>query len=288
MNKSKIQLFEKKAIRTAWDGKREQWLFSVIDVIEALTDSVKPRDYWYRVKARMTEEQKGQLSTICRRLKMPSADGKERLTDVSNIEGLFRIIQSIPSPKAEPFKQWLAQVGAERIKEEEDPEIAFDRARETYLQKGYSKEWVDQRMLGIRVRNELTDEWKAHGVENQKDYSMLTAILHKGTFGITPKEHKKTKGLKSQNLRDNMTTLETVLTMLGEATTAELTRVQAPDGLQANVRVAKQGGEIAGEARKNIEKMTGKPVVTSLNATNLLAGEDDKPTPVGKLIKGKK
>lgn len=273
--KDKIQLFENTRVRSAWDDETEKWYFSVVDIVAVLTESPDPNRYWSVLKSRINKES-SQPTTLCSRLKMIANDGKKRLTDVATTEQVLRIIQSIPSPKAEPFKLWLAHVGAERIEEEIDPQKAIDRARQTYLDKGYPSDWVDQRIMGIRVRNELTDEWKIHGVKEGKEFSTLTAIVHKGTFGITPKEHKNQKGLKNQNLRDNMTTLETVLTMLGEATTAELTRSQNPNGLEENIPVAKQGGQIAGETRRHIEKLTGKPVVSPINATALKSGDDDR------------
>lgn len=281
---SNIQLFDGHGIRHEWDEESQQWYFSIVDVVGALTESKAPAAYWRKLKERLKKEGNESV-TNCHALKMKSADGRMRLTDVATVEEMLRLIQSVPSSKAEPIKLWLAKTGAERIAEEEDPEIAIIRARESYLRKGYPPEWVDQRIMSIRVRNELTDQWKAHGVQDPREYSTLTATVHQGTFGITPKAHKEKKGLKSQNLRDNMTTLETVLSMLGEATTTELTRTQNPDGFKDNLRVARQGGAIAGETRRHIEKVTGRSVVSSLNAKSLTTGEDDAPaiaTTIGK------
>lgn len=273
---SNIQLFEGQQIRWTWDDQTEQWLFSVHDVVQVLTDSADVKQYIKKMRAR-DPELNSSWGTLCTLTALQAADGKKYRTTAAPVSGILRIIQSIPSPKAEPLKLWLAKTGAERIAEDEDPEIAITRARESYLRKGYAPEWIDQRIMGIRVRNELTDQWKEHGVTDSRQYSSLTQAVHKGTFGITPKEHKATKGLKHQNLRDNMTTLETVLTMLGEATTAELTKTQNPDGFKENYRIAQQGGSIAGETRKHIEKLTGRPVVSSLNANSLIHGEDDAP-----------
>lgn len=271
------QPFEGHYIRRIWDDENQQWLFSVNDVVQILSESSDTKQYIKKMRAR--EPGLNEIwSSLCTLAPLPAADGKRYRTTAAPLEGLFRIIQSIPSPKANSLKQWLAKVGAERIAEEEDPEIAIARARDSYLSRGYSPEWVDQRILSIRVRNELTDQWKEHGVSEPKDFAKLTSTVHLGTFGITPKEHKAKKGLKSQNLRDNMTTLETVLTMLGEATTTELTKVHNPDGLQGNLAVAKQGGLIAGQARRSIEMSTGKSVVSCINAKDLILGEDEKPS----------
>ncbi len=279
-----IQLFEGHGIRHVWDEESQQWYFSIVDIVGVLSDSKNPTDYLKKMRKR-DEELGTYLGTKCPQVAMKTESGKYRKTLAGTTEDILRIIQSIPSPKAEPLKLWLAKTGAERIAEENDPEIAITRARESYLRKGYPPEWVDQRIMSIRVRNELTDQWKAHGVQDPREYSTLTATVHQGTFGITPKAHKEKKGLKSQNLRDNMTTLETVLSMLGEATTTELTRTQNPDGFKDNLRVARQGGAIAGETRRHIEKVTGRPVVSSLNAKSLTTGEDDAPaiaTTIGK------
>ena len=263
---NEIKLFEGKQVRSAWDNEKEEWYFSVVDVVAVLTDSKKPRDYWYRVKKRMSEEEKSELSTFCRQLKLAASDGKKYETDTADMQGIFRIIQSIPSPKAEPFKMWLATVGKERIDEVIDPEQAIDRALATYLKKGYSREWINQRLQSIQVRKELTDAWQDHGVKAGKEYAILTDEVSKAWSGMTTRAYKDFKDLKKENLRDNMTTLEIVLNMLAEATTTELTKTNNPHGLAENKRVAKRGGSIAGNARKEIEKETDKPVVTSQNA----------------------
>lgn len=263
---NEIKLFEGKQMRSAWDNEKEEWYFSVVDVVAVLTDSKNPRDYWYRVKRRMSEEEKSELSTFCRQLKLAASDGKKYETDTADVQGILRIIQSIPSPKAEPFKMWLATVGKERIDEVIDPEQAIDRALATYLKKGYSREWINQRLQSIQVRKELTDAWQDHGVKAGKEYAILTDEVSKAWSGMTTRAYKDFKGLKKENLRDNMTTLEIVLNMLAEATTTELTKTNNPQGLAENKQVAKRGGSIAGNARKEIEKETGKPVVTSQNA----------------------
>ena len=263
---NEIKLFEGKQVRSAWDNEKEEWYFSVVDVVAVLTDSKNPRDYWYRVKKRMSEEEKSELSTFCRQLKLTSSDGKKYDTDAADMQGILRIIQSIPSPKAEPFKMWLSTVGKERIDEVIDPEQAIDRALATYLKKGYSREWINQRLQSIQVRKELTDAWQDHGVKAGKEYAILTDEVSKAWSGMTTRAYKDFKGLKKENLRDNMTTLEIVLNMLAEATTTELTKTNNPQGLAENKQVAKRGGSIAGNARKEIEKETGKPVVTSQNA----------------------
>ena len=264
-----IQLFENQKIRTAWDGEREEWYFSVVDVVGALTDQQTPRGastYWAVLKKRLKEEGADQLLTNCKQLKMTAADGKKRLTDVANTEQLLRIIQSIPSPKAEPFKLWLAQVGRERMEETIDPEQAIDRALETYLKKGYSEEWVHQRLLAIRIRNELTDEWSKRGVEKGREYAILTDEISKAWSGMTTRQYKQLKGLKKENLRDNMSDLELVLNMLAEASTTSISRAERPEGLEENRKVAQRGGRIAGNARKELEQETGTPVVTAENA----------------------
>ena len=263
-----IQIFEGKKIRSVWDNEKEEWYFSVVDVVGALTDSVNARDYWYKMKKRMTDEEKSELSTICRQLKLKAPDGKMRLTDVADIQGIFRIIQSIPSPKAEPFKMWLAQVGKDRIDEITDPELTIDRALETYLKKGYSKEWINQRLQAIQVRKELTDAWQEHGVKKGIEYAILTDEISKAWSGMATREYKGLKGLKKENLRDNMSTLELVLNMLAEATTTELTNIHNPNGLEENKKVAKRGGTIAGNTRKEIEADTGKSVITAKNAVD--------------------
>ncbi|MFR5762183.1 MAG: BRO family protein [Oscillospiraceae bacterium] len=267
-----IQLFENKRIRTAWDAEKEEWYFSIVDVVAVLTDQPDARHastYWAVLKKRLNDEGAGQLLTNCKQLKMTAADGKKRLTDVADTELLLRIIQSIPSPKAEPFKLWLAQVGRERIEETINPELTIDRALETYLKKGYSREWINQRLQAIQVRKELTDEWDARGVQMGKEYAILTDEITKAWSGMNTRQYKNLKGLKKENLRDNMTTLELVLNMLAEATTTEISKQKAPEGLRENVEVARSGGKIAGDARKAIEQQTGVPVITSQNAAQL-------------------
>ncbi|NLJ63820.1 MAG: phage antirepressor protein [Christensenellaceae bacterium] len=263
---NEIKLYENKEIRSVWDNEKEEWYFSVVDVVAVLTDSKNPRDYWYRVKKRMTEDEKSELSTFCRQLKLESSDGKKYSTDVADIQGIFRIIQSIPSPKAEPFKMWLAEVGKERIDEIIDPELTIDRALQTYLKKGYSREWINQRLQAIQVRKELTDAWKDHGVKEGVEYAILTNEISKAWSGMTTRQYKDFKNLKKENLRDNMSTLELVLNMLAEATTTELTQALNPLGLEENKELAKEGGTVAGNARKDIEARTGKPVITQRNA----------------------
>ena len=263
---NEIKLFEGNKIRSSWDNEKEEYYFSIIDVIKVLTDSSNPRDYWYKVKKRMTDEEKSQLSTICRQLKLKSTDGKMYMTDVADMQGIFRIIQSIPSPKAEPFKMWLAEIGKERIDEIIDPELTIDRALETYLKKGYSKEWINQRLQAIQVRKELTDTWQEHGVKEGKEYAILTNEITKAWSGMTTREYKDFKGLKKENLRDNMSTLELVLNMLAEATTTELTNIHNPKNLDENKKIAKRGGTIAGNTRREIEADTGKAIITSKNA----------------------
>lgn len=259
---TRIALFRDKEIRRIIHNK--EWWFSVIDVIEALTDSVNPRDYWFKMKIRVKNEDGFQLSTICRQLKLIAPDGKMRDTDCANTEGLFRIIQSIPSPKAEPFKRWLAKIGYERVQEIEDPELGTKRTRALYKAKGYPDSWIEKRMRGIEIRETLTDEWRKHGVEG-KEYEILTAEIAKAAFGLTPGEHKKIKGLKRENLRDHMTDLELIFSMLGEAATTEITKIEHPQGFDENKKVSKRGGEVAGGARKKLEKETGKKVVSKGN-----------------------
>ena len=266
---NEIKLFDGNQIRSIWDSDKEEWYFSVIDIVGVLTESKNPRDYWYRVKKRMTEEEKSELSTFCRQLKLKAPDGKLRETDVADVQGIFRIIQSIPSPKAEPFKIWLAEVGKERIDEIINPELTIDRALETYLKKGYSREWINQRLQAIQVRKELTDTWEDYGVKEGREYAILTNEITKAWSGMTTRQYKEHKGLKKQNLRDNMTTLELVLNMLAEATTTELANATHPHGLEENKRVAKRGGSIAGNARKEIEQETMQPVITPKNAIDL-------------------
>lgn len=266
------QLFENKKIRAAWDSDAEEWYFSVVDVIAVLADKADyqaARNYWKITKKRLKDEG-NETVTNCNRLKMMAADGKMRLTDVATVEQLFRLIQSIPSQKAEPFKLWLAQVGRERIEETIDPELTIDRALETYLKKGYSKDWVHQRLLAIRVRNELTDEWKNGGISKGAEYAILTDEITKAWSGMTTHQYKQLKGLTKENLRDNMTTTEIVLNMLAETSTTDISKVEKPFGLDENRRVAQQGGEVAGIARKALEQRTGKPVITSLNARDFL------------------
>ena len=267
----KIQLFEDKRIRTAWDEEKEEWYFSIIDAVAVLTnqpDYQAARNYWKVTKKRLKEEG-NETVTACNQLKMTAADGKRRMTDVANTEQLLRIIQSIPSPKAEPFKLWLAQVGRERIEETIDPELTIDRALETYLKKGYSREWINQRLQAIQVRKELTDEWDARGVQKGVEYAILTNEISRAWSGMSTRQYKDLKGLKYENLRDNMTTLELVLNMLAEATTTEISKQKAPSTFSENIAVAREGGEAAGIARKAVEARTGVPVITSKNAAQL-------------------
>ena len=264
-----IKMFEGSQIRSVWDNEREEWYFSIVDVIGSLTESNNPRDYWYRVKKRMSEEEKSELSTICRQLKLKAPDGKMRLTDVADMQGIFRIIQSVPSPKAEPFKMWLAEVGKERIDEIIDPELTIDRALEGYARKGYSREWINQRLQAIQVRKELTDTWQDHGVKAGNEYAILTNEISKAWSGMTTREYKDFKGLKKENLRDNMSTTELILNMLAETATKDIAEATNPQGLDENKQVAQDGGSIAGDARKSIEARTGKPVITSKNAIDL-------------------
>ena len=264
-----VKMFEGSQIRSVWDNEREEWYFSVVDVIGSLTESNNPRDYWYRVKKRMSEEEKSELSTICRLLKLKAPDGKMRLTDVADMQGIFRIIQSVPSPKAEPFKMWLAEVGKERIDEIIDPELTIDRALEEYARKGYSREWINQRLQAIQVRKELTDTWQDHGVKAGNEYAILTNEISKAWSGMTTREYKDFKGLKKENLRDNMSTTELILNMLAETATKDIAEAINPQGLDENKQVAQDGGSIAGDARKSIEARTGKPVITSKNAIDL-------------------
>lgn len=264
-----VKMFEGSQIRSVWDNEREEWYFSVVDVIGSLTESNNPRDYWYRVKKRMSEEERSELSTFCRQLKLKSTDGKSYKTDVADMQGIFRIIQSVPSPKAEPFKMWLAEVGKERIDEIIDPELTIDRALEGYARKGYSREWINQRLQAIQVRKELTDTWQDHGVKAGNEYAILTNEISKAWSGMTTREYKDFKGLKKENLRDNMSTTELILNMLAETATKDIAEVTNPQGLDENKQVAQDGGSIAGDARKSIEARTGKPVITSKNAIDL-------------------
>ena len=264
-----VKMFEGSQIRSVWDNEREEWYFSVVDVIGSLTESNNPRDYWYRVKKRMSEEERSELSTFCRQLKLKSTDGKSYKTDVADMQGIFRIIQSVPSPKAEPFKMWLAEVGKERIDEIIDPELTIDRALESYARKGYSREWINQRLQAIQVRKELTDTWQDHGVKGGNEYAILINEISKAWAGMTTREYKDFKGLKKENLRDNMSTTELILNMLAETATKDIAEAKNPQGLEENKQVAKDGGSIAGDARKSIEARTGKPVITSKNAIDL-------------------
>ena len=280
-----IQLFEDQPIRTAWVEDEEEWYFSIVDVVGVLIEQIdyqKSRKYWNKLKQRLNEE-RSQLVTNCHQLKMTAQDGKKRLTDVANTEQLLRIIQSVPSKKAEPFKVWLAQVGRERIEETIDPELTIERALETYARLGYDADWINQRLQTIRARKELTDQWKSHGVEQGKEYAILTDEVTRAWAGMSTRQYKKLKGLKKENLRDNMSTLELALNMLAEATTTELTKSENPHGLVENQQVARKGGRVAGNARKEIEKETGKPVITSQNAkqlngivTKLLTNSEDE------------
>lgn len=264
-----VKIFEGSQIRSVWDNEREEWYFSVVDVIGSLTESNNPRDYWYRVKKRMSEEERSELSTFCRQLKLKSTDGKSYKTDVADMQGIFRIIQSVPSPKAEPFKMWLAEVGKERIDEIIDPELTIDRALESYARKGYSREWINQRLQAIQVRKELTDTWQDYGVKGGNEYAILTNEISKAWSGMTAREYKDFKGLKKENLRDNMSTTELILNMLAETATKDIAEATNPQGLDENKQVAQDGGSIAGDARKSIEARTGKPVITSKNAIDL-------------------
>lgn len=264
-----VKIFEGSQIRSVWDNEREEWYFSVVDVIGSLTESNNPRDYWYRVKKRMSEEERSELSTFCRQLKLKSTDGKSYKTDVADMQGIFRTIQSVPSPKAEPFKMWLAEVGKERIDEIIDPELTIDRALEGYARKGYSREWINQRLQAIQVRKELTDTWQDHGVKAGNEYAILTNEISKAWSRMTTREYKDFKGLKKENLRDNMSTTELILNMLAETATKDIAEATNPQGLDENKQVAQDGGSIAGDARKSIEARTGKPVITSKNAIDL-------------------
>ncbi len=261
-----IQLFEDQKIRTAWDAEKEEWYFSIIDVISVLTGTANPRRYWSDLKRKLKAEGANELYEKIVQLKMLSSDGKRYKTDVANTEQLLRIIQSIPSPKAEPFKAWLAMVGKERIEETIDPEQAIDRALDTYLKKGYSEEWIHQRLLAIRIRNELTDEWKKRGVQKGKEYAILTDEISRTWSGMTTGQYKRLKGLTKENLRDNMTDLELVLTMLAEASTTDISKTAKPQTFEENKQVAKRGGKVAGIARQALEAETGKPVITEKNA----------------------
>ena len=264
----KIKLFENQRIRTAWDEEKEEWYFSIVDVVGVLTDSVDPTAYWRKLKQRLKAEG-NETVTNCHGLKMTAHDGKKRLTDVADTEQLLRIIQSIPSPKAEPFKLWLAQVGRERIEETIDPELTIDRALETYLKKGYTREWINQRLQAIQVRKELTDEWDARGVQKGVEYAILTDEISRAWSGMSTRQYKNLKGLKKENLRDNMTTLELVLNMLAEATTTQFSKDRKPTTFQENLAVAKAGGQVAGRTRKDIESQSNMPIISPKNAVQL-------------------
>ncbi|MFH1781511.1 MAG: Bro-N domain-containing protein [Patescibacteria group bacterium] len=269
---NKIVLFQSRKIRRAW--YKEEWFYSVVDVVGVLTSSVNARDYWHKMKKRVSDEEKIELSTICRQLKLKSSDGKMYNTDCANTEGIFRIIQSIPSSKVEPFKLWLAKVGKERIDEIENPELAQERMKKLFEQKGYPKDWIDKRLRGMAIRQNLTDEWKERGVQNAKDYAILTAEISKATFGMTPSEYKKFKNIPKKskvNLRDNMSDLELIFTMLGEKVTTEISKKEKPKNMPQNKKVAKRGGGVAGKARKDTEKEIGSSVVSD---NNLLSDVD--------------
>ena len=270
MDNDKLQLFENKAIRTAWDEEKEEWYFSIVDVVAVLTDSPNPQTYWRVMKKRLKDEG-NETVTNCNALKMTAADGKKRLTDVATTEQLLRIIQSIPSPKAEPFKLWLAEVGRERIEETIDPEQAIDRALETYLKKGYTREWINQRLQAIQVRKELTDEWQDRGVKKGVEYAILTDEITRAWSGMTTRHYKKLKGLKKENLRDNMSTTEIILNMLAETSTKDISQASKPETFEENIEVARRGGNVAGIAKQALEAETGKPVITSQNAAQLNA-----------------
>ncbi len=271
METTKIALFKGKKIRKTL--YQNEWWFSVVDVVEALTDSTNSNDYWYRMKVRVESEDGFQLSTICRQLKLESSDGKKYATDCADTEGIFRIIQSIPSPKAEPFKRWLAKVGYERVQEIENPELATKRTRLLYKLKGYSEDWIEKRMRGIAIREELTDEWQKRGAREQKEYEILTAEISKATFGVTPSEYKKLKGLERQNLRDHMDDFELIFTMLGERSTTEIHKIEDSKGVPKLKQDAKRGGKVAGVARKELEKEIRRPVV---NKNNFLGGKEKR------------
>lgn len=260
---SRIVVFQEKSIRRILHN--DEWWFSVIDAVAVLTDSLNPRDYWFKMKIRVKSDDGLELSTICRQFKLPAPDGKQRETDCASTEGLFRIIQSIPSPKAEPFKRWLAKVGYERVQEIEDPELATKRTKALYRAKGYSDDWIEKRMRGIAIRAELTDEWKKRQVGHDREYAILTAEISKATFGLTPSEYKELKGLERENLRDHMNDLELIFSMLGEAATTEITKTKDAQGFDENRTAARKGGKIAGDAREELEKETKKMVVSKEN-----------------------
>lgn len=266
---NKLIIFQNKRIRRTW--LKEDWYYSIVDIVGVLTDSVNPRDYWYKTKKRLGDEEKAELSTICLQLKLEASDGKLRTTDCANTEGIFRIIQSISSPRAEPFKRWLAKVGKDRIDEIENPELAQERMKELYEKKGYSNDWIDKRLRGIAIRQNLTDEWKERGITEQKDFAILTAEISKATFGLTPAEYKNHKNLPQRskmNLRDHMDDLELIFTMLGERVTTEISQKEKPETFNKNKTVAKRGGKVAGTARKQAEDELGRSVVTKQNNLN--------------------
>lgn len=262
---NEIKIFEGNQIRSVWDNDKEEWYFSVVDVVGTLTDSKDPGAYWRKLKQRLNEEG-SEVVTFCHGLKLKAADGKMRESDVADMQGIFRIIQSVPSPKAEPFKMWLAEVGKERLDEIVDPELTIERALETYLRKGYSREWINQRLQAIQVRKELTDSWQEHGVKEGLEYAILTNEISKAWSGMTTREYKDFKGLKKQNLRDNMSTTELILNMLAETATKDIANESNPQGLKENKKVAKRGGNVAKVAKETLEQETGKPVITTKNA----------------------
>jgi hypothetical protein len=274
-NTTAIRLFEDRKVRSLWDSEQEKWYISIVDVIEVLTESVNPRRYWSDLKIKL-EKEGSQLYDKIVQLKMEASDGKMRLTDMADVEQLFRLIQSIPSPKAEPFKLWLAQIARERLEEIDDPEIGIERLMEYYHRKGYSENWINQRLKSIEVRKELTDEWERRGVAKGQEFALLTDIITKGWSGLTTKQYKQYKGLKTESLRDNMTNLELVLNMLAEATTTEISKEKQPKTVAANREIARQGGTIAGNTRKEIEAKTGKKVVSPINAKTIKAVENHK------------
>ena len=262
---NEIKIFEGNQIRSVWDNDKEEWYFSVVDVVGTLSDSKDPGAYWRKLKQRLKEEG-SEVVTFCHGLKLKAADGKLRESDVADMQGIFRIIQSVPSPKAEPFKMWLAEVGKERLDEIVDPELTIERALETYLRKGYSREWINQRLQAIQVRKELTDSWQDHGVKEGLEYAILTNEISKAWSGMTTREYKDYKGLKKQNLRDNMSTTELILNMLAETATKDIVNASNPQGLEENKKVAKRGGNVAKVAKETLEQETGKPVITTKNA----------------------
>lgn len=287
---NEVKIFEGNQIRSLWDNEKEEWYFSIVDIIGVLTDSKDFGAYWRKLKQRLKKEG-SEVVTFCHALKLKSPkDGKSYKTDVANMQGIFRIIQSVPSPKAEPFKMWLAEVGKERIDEIIDPELTIDRALETYAQKGYSREWINQRLQAIQVRKELTDAWQDHGVEEGKEYAILTNEISKAWSGMTTREYKDFKGLKKQNLRDNMSSTELILNMLAEAATKDITNATNPYGLEENRKAARDGGKIAGNARKEIEEHTGKAVITSQNAIDFgkLISDVTKELPENRIDRSKK